>query len=121
VADAWLIILAALGAGVILGNMAGARNARGAAWGLLIAGALLGPIFPTLVAILFHFIPAEQWGTAFGAMFSIGSLGGLLLPPIMGVYAGQRGIRTSWRVPIFLAFLISLVAIGLVLEWGFSS
>ena len=120
VADAWLIIFAALGAGVILGNMAGARNSRGAAWGLLITGALMGPIFPTLVAILFQFVEPEQRGTAYGAMFSIGSLGGLLLPPIMGVYAGQRGIRTSWRIPIVLAFLISLVSIGLVLEWGFS-
>ncbi|CAN5246422.1 MFS transporter [soil metagenome] len=119
IADAWLIIFLALGAGVTLGNMAGARNARGAAWGLLVTGALMGPIFPTLVAILFRFVQPDQQGTAYGAMFSIGSLGGLLLPPVMGVYASHRGIRTSWRVPIVLALLISLVSIGLVLEWGF--
>ncbi len=120
VADAWLIIFVALGAGVTLGNMAGARNAKGAVWGMLITGALMGPIFPTLVAILFRFVVPEQQGTAYGAMFSIGSLGGLLLPPIMGAYAGRRGIRTSWRIPIVLALLISLMGIGLIMEWGFN-
>jgi hypothetical protein len=52
-------------------------------------------------------------------MFSIGSLGGLLLTPVMGIYAGHRGLRTAWRVPIILAVLMSLVGIGLVTEWGF--
>ncbi len=118
VADAWLILFLAMGAGVTLGNMAGARNGRGAAWGLLISGALLGPIFPTLVGILFEFIKPEQRGTAYGAMFSIGSLGGLLLPPVMGLYASHRGIRTSWRIPIVLSLLISLVSIGVVLQWS---
>ncbi|HEV8059258.1 MAG TPA: MFS transporter [Gemmataceae bacterium] len=119
VADAWLIIVLALGAGVTLGNMAGARNGKGAAIGLILTGALLGPIFPTLVGILFSFVDPQQVGTAYGAMFSIGSLGGLLLSPVMGAYAGQRGMRTAWRVPIILALFISLVGIGLFTEWGF--
>jgi fucose permease len=121
IADAWLIIVLALAAGVALGNMAGARNAKGASLGLILSGAFLGPIFPTLVGILFSskFIEPDQRGTAYGAMFSIGSLGGLLLSPIMGAYAGHRGMRTAWRVPIILALVISLVGIGLVTEWGF--
>ena len=44
VADAWLIIVLALGAGVTLGNMAGARNAKGASLGLILTGIMLGPI-----------------------------------------------------------------------------
>jgi fucose permease len=123
VADAWLIIVLALGAGVTLGNMAGARNGKGAAWGLILTGVLLGPIFPTLVGILFNFVDKEglgsDLGTAYGAMFSIGSLGGLLLTPIMGTYAAHRGMRTAWRVPIVLAIFMSLVGIGLFTEWGF--
>jgi fucose permease len=118
-ADAWLIIVLALGAAVTLGNMAGARGKRGASTGLILTGALLGPIFPTLVGILFNFVEQEQRGAAYGAMFSIGSLGGLVLTPVMGVYAGHRGLRTAWRVPIILALLISLVGLGLVMEWGF--
>lgn len=119
VADAWLIIVLALFAAVTLGNMAGARGGKGASIGLILTGAMLGPIFPTLVGILFSFVEPEQRGAAYGAMFSIGSLGGLLLTPVMGAYAGHRGLRTAWRVPIILALMISLVGIGLVTEWGF--
>ncbi len=84
---------------------------------------MLGPIFPTLVGILFTFVDKDQsgmnLGTAYGAMFSIGSLGGLLLAPVMGAYGAHRGMRKAWRVPIILALFISLVGIGLFTEWGF--
>jgi fucose permease len=119
VADAWLILVLALGAGVILGNMAGARSGRGASIGLILTGVMLGPIFPTLVGILFNFVEPEQRGVAYGAMFSIGSLGGLVLSPVMGVFASHKGIRSAWRVPIILALVISLVSIGLVTELSF--
>jgi MFS transporter, FHS family, glucose/mannose:H+ symporter len=121
VADAWLILVLALGAGVMLGNMAGARSGKGASIGLILTGVMLGPIFPTLVGILFspNFTEPEQRGVAYGAMFSIGSLGGLVLSPIMGIYAGHRGMRSAWRVPIILALVISLVSIGLVTELNF--
>ena len=119
VADAWLILVLALGAGVMLGNMAGARNGKGASLGLIIAGVMLGPIFPTLVGILFNFVVPELRGVAYGAMFSIGSVGGLVLSPVMGMYAAHRGMRSAWRVPIILALVISLVSIGLVTELSF--
>ena len=121
VADAWLILVLALGAGVVLGNMAGARNGKGASIGLIIAGVMLGPIFPTLVGILFYFIVPEQRGVAYGAMFSIGSVGGLVLSPVMGIFASHRGMRSAWRVPIILALVISLVSIGLVTELDFQA
>jgi fucose permease len=119
VADAWLILILALGAGVMLGNMAGARNGKGAAFGLILSGVMLGPIFPTLVGILFNFVEPEQRGVAYGAMFSIGSVGGLVLSPVMGIYASHRGIRSAWRIPLILALVISLVSIGLVTELNF--
>src|SRR5260370_5560628 len=52
----WLIVLAALAAGVVLGNLAGTRTGSGVVLGVLLLGAFYGPIFPTLVATLFdHF------------------------------------------------------------------
>ena len=57
VAEAWLIVVLSAAAAVTLGNMAGARSAAGASVGMILSGLFLGPIFPTLVGILFRFGP----------------------------------------------------------------
>ena len=65
----------------VLGNLAGTHARWNAALGLLLVGALFGPIFPTLVGILFeHFDNKHVQGTAFGAMFAIVT-GKLVVPP----------------------------------------
>jgi fucose permease len=117
IAEAWLIVGLALLAGVTIGNMAGVQTAYQAAVALVLTGFCLGPIFPTLVGILFRFVPEER-GTAFGAMYSLGSLGGILLPPIMGAYAARRTFRAAWRIPMIMALLMGLVAVVLVTEWS---
>lgn len=117
VAEAWLILVLSLAAGVTLGNMAGAQKASHAAFGLVLAGIALGPIFPTLVGILFEHVPQNQ-GAAFGAMFSLGSLGGILLPPMMGAYVARRTLRVAWRIPIVMALLMAVISVALLTEWG---
>lgn len=117
VAEAWLIMVLSLAAGVLLGNMAGAQKAGYAAFGLILTGIALGPIFPTLVGILFEHV-AENQGMAFGAMFSLGSLGGIFLPPIMGAYAAKRTLRVAWRIPIVMALLMAVISLALLTEWS---
>ena len=49
----WFILVLALAAGIALGNLAGATTRTGAAWGVLLVGLFLGPIFPTLAGVLY--------------------------------------------------------------------
>jgi fucose permease len=105
----WSIIILALGAAVAVGNMAGARTRSSAAGGLLLVGAFLGPIFPTLVAVLFQNFTGER-GTAYGAMFSVGATGSLLLPPMIGVYARRSSPQRAMRIPMILALVLALAA-----------
>ena len=67
--------------------------------------------YPTLLAMLFRYIaPAEQ-GLAYGIVFAAGSLGSLLLSPVITLRT-QRPVQTL-RVPIFLALLLTAVTLVL--------
>jgi fucose permease len=116
----WLLVLLALLAAVILGNMSGTARPRSARLGLLYLGFLLGPIFPTLVAMLFQ-LPAcrHAQGTAYGLMFAVGSLGSLLLAPVIGASARRRNVQAALRIPMFLALLLTATALvfGLSASW----
>jgi fucose permease len=112
--QAGFIVVLALAAGVALGNMAGARTRFTAALGLLLVGAFFGPIFPTLVSILFGTLSNER-GPAFGAMFSIGASGNLLLPPLIGLYARRKSLQAAMRVPMVTALMLALVTLVLAL------
>jgi FHS family glucose/mannose:H+ symporter-like MFS transporter len=104
--EPWVILVLALAAAVCLGNLAGTHNRASAAWGLLLTGAALGPIFPTLVGILFNHFESEQ-GTAYGAMFAVGAMGSLILAPVIGVYAQRRSVRAALRIPTVVALLLA--------------
>src|SRR5205823_603043 len=104
--EAWMIAGLALVATVILGNMAGTQVKSTAAQGLVVIGALLGPIFPNLVGVLFKEFDHDH-GAAYGAMFAIGSTGSLILPPWIGGYARRTSVHTAMRIPTLIALLLS--------------
>jgi fucose permease len=113
--DGWLVMFLALLAAVVLGNLAGTRARGNGGTGLLALGFLFGPIFPTLVGLLFDspgIEPANR-GTAFGTMFALGAAGGLLLPPVIGAYARRASVRAALRIPTLVALV--LAGAGLVL------
>jgi fucose permease len=111
-AEAWIILFLALLSAVALGNLAGAASKGSAGVGLLILGALMGPIFPTLVGIVFHHFPDHK-GTAYGAMFAIGSVGSLIFAPLIGVAARRTNIQQALRIPMILALLLTGAALVL--------
>ena len=113
-AQGWFIIVLALGSAVALGNVVGARKGPSAALGLILVGAFFGPIFPTLVGILFDYFKYER-GTAFGAMFALGSVGNLFLPPFVGWYARRSTPQRAMRIPMILALALALAAFVMVL------
>jgi fucose permease len=108
----WVILGLALSAAVVMGNLAGAEQGRAsAAFGLLLIGLLFGPIFPTLVGILFEKVPEGQRGTAFGAMFAIGAAGNLVVPPLFGVYARRHKVQRSLWLTMVVSLLLAAAAL----------
>lgn len=112
--EPWVIALMALLAAVALGNLAGAASQGNAAVGLLVLGAFLGTIFPTLIGVVFQ-APAlaDHRGTAFGLVFAIGSVGSLVTAPLVGASARRSSVQQSFRILMLLALM--LAAAGLVL------
>jgi fucose permease len=112
--DRWVLVVPALLAAVVLGNLAGTARRGAASTGLLLLGFLLGPIFPTLVGMLFSGLD-HAWGTAYGFMFGIGSLGSLLVAPVIGASARKRTVQSTLRIPM----VVALVLTGVALLFGF--
>lgn len=112
--DFVLIPLLGLLAAVILGNLMSAPADKKTGWGLLVLGLILGPIFPTLVGIVLK-LPHPA-GTAYGVMFAIGSMGSLLLAPLIGLYARGRSVQVAMRIPMALGLLMAAAAtvLGLI-------
>ncbi len=115
--ELWTILILALAAAVILGNLAGTHSrSNAAAWWLLVLGALLGPIFPTLVGFLFdqEFARHER-GTAYGALFALGTTGSLFLAPLLGAYARRHSVRAALRIPTLGALVLACATLAVAL------
>jgi fucose permease len=109
-----LLVILALVSAVCLGNMVGARQRLAGALGLLVVGACFGPIFPTLVGLLFHHSPSER-GTAYGAMFAVGALGNVVLSPFISKRAREFSVQRAMRIPMLLALALTVAALIFVL------
>jgi hypothetical protein len=111
--EPWVIFGLAIATAVILGNMAGTDSPRGASIGLILVGASLGPVLPTLLGLVYRAFPAGR-GLAVGLVWAVGSLGGVLLPPLLGI-SGQKPAPEALRFPIVLALLVAASALVLAL------
>jgi hypothetical protein len=117
--SAWLLVLPALGAAAILGNLSGSDLRRNVGWGLVLLGVVLGPMVPILLSILFQLPGARGYpGTAYGFLYAVGSLGGLLLAPVIAAALKRGDARTVLRVPMMLGLALTAVAVLFVLLAG---
>jgi fucose permease len=115
--EAWVILVMALLSAVALGHLAGAATRPSAAVGLLVLGAFLGPIFPTLVGVVFADPRLrDHQGTAYGLVFAVGSVGSLIMAPIIGASARRTSVQYSFRILMLLALMLGAAALilGLV-------
>src|SRR5262249_3347495 len=110
--EPWLIVILGLMTAVSLGDLAGTPSKSGAAWGLFAVGFFLGPIFPTLVAIVFQHAKSEL-GTAFGVLYSCGALGSFLVAPVIGLYARQTTVQRALWIPMVVALAATAAALVL--------
>jgi fucose permease len=77
------------------------------------AGLVFGPIFPTLVAVLFnHFEPSVR-GRAIGLLFGIGGVGWSVVPMLLGAYASRTSVQRGFSVAVGSAIGLTVVALVL--------
>ncbi len=113
----WLIVVPALLTLVVLGNLAGSADRAAPRTGLLWLGFLLGPIFPILIGVVFESFKDEQ-GLAYGCVFAMGSLGGLMLTPLVSPRTRAGEVKGPFRVPMALALALTVVALVFGLTVG---
>lgn len=112
-AEPWLLVVLALTAAVLLGNLAGTNSRVSARAGIWTAGAVLGPIFPTLVGTLFGSFDRTAHGTVYGAMFAVGAIGQLVVTPFIAAAVRRTSGRRAMRIPLLLAIGLALAALVL--------
>jgi fucose permease len=115
-----ILVLALACVAVMLGVVFSRRPATAMAL-VVAAGAIFGPIFPTLMAVLLaHFAPAVH-GRAVGLLFAIGGVGWTLIPVLIGTYARRAGVQRGFAIAVAAAVGLSLIALLLVMRGGLGS
>jgi fucose permease len=119
--SAYFLFPLALCSAIVLSNLAGATDRTRAAFGFLLLGLLMGPIFPTLQGLIFTRLPdGNGWGTSFGLLFAVGSSSSLMLAPLAGAYARRKSLHAAFRLLAPLALVLACATLLFALQGGFS-
>jgi MFS family permease len=105
--EPWVLLGLAIVAAIALGMLVGSHHPHQGGWGLLLTAAVLGPIFPMLVGIIYKNFEESELGSAYGATYALGGIGSLVFSSVMTAYARQTSIRTALRFPLLLAVLLA--------------
>ncbi|HEX3655313.1 MAG TPA: MFS transporter [Pirellulales bacterium] len=111
-----LIVALSIACIAVLSGMVFGRGRAAGAIMVVAAGAVFGPIFPTLVAIFLGHFAAELHGRAVGMLFAIGGIGWAVIPMLIGTAARRQGVRRGFSVAIAAAVGLTAVtsAIGMM-------
>ncbi len=83
---------------------------------IVVSGAVVGPIFPTLIAILLGHVDRSLHGRAVGVFFCIGGVGWTVLPILIGMYAKRTSVQRGFLIATGSAVLLCVLAIALTLR-----
>lgn len=97
-------------------GIAFSRAARLTCAMVIFAGCILGPIFPTLIAILLSHLPGELHGRAVGIFFCIGGIGWTAIPILIGAYAKRTTVQQAFLIATCSAVLLTLLCVVLKLS-----
>jgi fucose permease len=82
--------------------------------GLVIAaGLILGPIFPTLIAILLSHVEPALHGRAVGVFFCVGGIGWTVIPMLIGAYAKRTNVQQAFVIAAGCAVVLTGLAVAL--------
>jgi len=85
---------------------------------IIAAGLILGPIFPTLIAILLTNVEAPLHGRAVGVFFAIGGIGWTVVPMLIGYCAKRSSVQKAFLVATGCAILLTVLSVVLYAQHG---
>ena len=83
---------------------------------IVIAGAVVGPIFPTLIALLVGHVGTSLQGRAVGVFFCIGGIGWTIVPILIGIYAERTSVQRAFLIPCVCAVVLTVLTVLLRLN-----
>ncbi len=78
---------------------------------VILAGLAFAPIFPTLVGVTFAKFDPSLYGSILGFMFSIGLLGGTLVPKFVGNLSVGSTVQQSLLIPAIMAGILFVISL----------
>ncbi|MCI0359388.1 MAG: MFS transporter [Planctomycetaceae bacterium] len=98
----------ALTAGIVFSRSASATCAL-----VIAAGLILGPIFPTLIAILLSHVESSLHGRTVGIFFCVGGIGWTAIPLLIGAYAKRTSVQRAFLIAMGCAVILTVLSAGL--------
>lgn len=80
---------------------------------VVVAGLILGPIFPTLIAILLSHVQPSLHGRTVGLFFCIGGIGWTAIPLLIGAYAKRTSVQHAFLIATACATMLTVLSIAL--------
>jgi len=112
----WIVLVLSVVATLMTLLIVIVRSRRAAPWLVVAAGFACGPLFPTVLAILFLGFAPSMHGRALGTTLAIGNLGYTLTPLIVGLVARKTSVQRSFIVLTLSGAGLIAVAIALLLH-----
>ncbi|MCP4263473.1 MAG: MFS transporter [Planctomycetes bacterium] len=102
------------GALVVVGSvmiMVCTANPKMATLAVLVTGLAFAPMFPTIVGVTFSKYDAGLYGSIFGIIFSIGLLGSMILPKLIGSLSVNKTVQQSLPITAIIAGVLLVIAL----------
>jgi fucose permease len=80
---------------------------------VVFAGLVLGPIFPTLIAVLLSHVQPSLHGRVVGLFFCIGGIGWTAIPILIGAYAKRTSVQRAFIIATGSAIILTALCIAL--------
>ena len=83
---------------------------------VLVIGLAFAPMFPTIVGVTFDKFEQSVYGSVFGIIFSIGLLGSMILPKVVGYLSKGKTVQESLPIAAFIAgvLFVNAIAMGIL-------
>ncbi|MBA7676370.1 hypothetical protein ES703_84611 [subsurface metagenome] len=94
-----------------MGNIGAKANPRLATLAVLVTGLAFAPMFPTIVGVTFSKYDAGLYGSIFGIIFSIGLLGSMILPKLIGSLSVNKTVQQSLPITAIMAGVLLIIAL----------
>jgi len=78
---------------------------------VLLAGIAFAPIFPTITGVTFSKFDSGLYGSIFGILFSVGLLGGTLIPKFIGDLSVDSTVQQSLPIAAVMAGILCLISL----------